>query len=55
MYFQTPENEALVARMRQQGMDLVNSMAQQLDCISGAGGGFRDPVSVSLEQYRDAS
>ncbi len=53
VYLQTPENEALVVAMRQQGLDLLQTMSQQLDCISGSGGGFDDLVSVSLQQYRD--
>jgi len=54
VYFQTPENEALVLRMRQQGLDLIQNMAQQVDCISGAGSGINDPVTRSLADYRAA-
>jgi hypothetical protein len=54
VYFQTPENEALVVRMRQQGLDLLQGMAQQVDCISGAGTGIHDPVVRSLADYRAA-
>jgi hypothetical protein len=54
VYFQTPESEALVVRMRQQGLELLRNMAQQVDCISGAGSGIHDPVSRSLADYRIA-
>lgn len=52
VYFQTPENEALVLTMRQQGMDLLESLVQQVDCISGTGAGINDPVVRSLVDYR---
>jgi len=52
VYFQTPENEALIVRMRQQGMELLQAMEQQVDCFSGAGGGINDPVSLSMLGYR---
>ena len=54
VYFQTPENEALIIKMRQQGLDLLLTMSQQVDCISGSGGSFNDLISVSLQQYRAA-
>jgi hypothetical protein len=52
VYFQTPESEALVSRMRQQGIDLLENMTQQVDCISGEGAGINDPVVRSLVDYR---
>jgi hypothetical protein len=52
VYFQTPENEALLTRMRKQGVEMLQSMAQQVDCISGAGTGIHDPVTRSLADYR---
>lgn len=52
VYFQTPENEALIMQMRQQGYDLLQAMEQQVDCFSGAGAGIHDPVSLSLLDYR---
>ena len=52
VYFQTPENEALIVRMRQQGMDLMQAMEQQVDCFSSAGGGINDPVGLGLVDYR---
>ena len=54
IYFQTPENEALLMRMRKQGVEMLQSMAQQVDCISGAGTGIHDPVTRSLADYRVA-
>jgi hypothetical protein len=52
VYFQTPENEALVAQMRQQGLDLLEDMVLQVDCFSGEGVGINDPVVRSLVDYR---
>ncbi|MGD2129727.1 MAG: hypothetical protein PVJ17_10530 [Lysobacterales bacterium] len=54
VYFQTPQNEALIADMRQQGMDLLASMMQQVDCIAGTGTGLKDPVLTALGDYRQA-
>ena len=54
VYFQTPENEALLMRMRKQGVEMLQSMAQQVDCISGTGSGIHDPVTRSLADYRVA-
>jgi hypothetical protein len=52
VYFQTPENEALVLSLRQQGLDMLGDMAQQVDCVSGEGTGINDPVRRSLASYR---
>lgn len=54
LYFQTPRNEALVMRMRQHGVDLVQELSQQADCFSGAGGGMNDPVSRAIQDYDGA-
>jgi hypothetical protein len=54
VYFQTPENEALVGQMRQHGFELLRMMEQQVDCISGEGAGINDPVVRSLVDYRAA-
>jgi hypothetical protein len=54
VYFQTPENEALIVALRQQGLEVLRIMSQQVDCISGSGGRFNDLISVSLQQYRGA-
>jgi len=54
VYVQTRSNEAVIVAMRQQGLDLLRIMAQQIDCISGASGRFNDLVSVSLHRYREA-
>ena len=51
VYFQTPQNEATVIRMRQHGLNLVEQLSQQADCFSGAGGGLNDPVTRSLQDY----
>jgi hypothetical protein len=54
VYFQTPENEALLQRLRQQGADLLETLAQQVDCIGSAGPGVSDPVVRSLADYRES-
>ena len=54
VYFQTPANEALVVRMRQQGMELLQAMEQQANCFSSAGKGINDPLRRSLFGYRRA-
>ncbi len=54
VYFQTPENEALVGQMRQHGFELLRMMEQQVDCISGEGAGINDPVARSVADYRVA-
>jgi len=54
VYFQTPANEALVVRMRQQGMELLRAMEHQVDCFSRSGKGINDPVRRSLFGYRQA-
>ena len=54
VYFQTPASEALVVRMRQQGIELLNTMEQQVDCFSGTGRGLGDPVRRSLSDYHRA-
>ena len=52
VYFQTPANEALVVQMKQQGMELLATMEQQVDCFSGTGKGLGDPVRRSLSDYQ---
>ncbi len=54
VYFQTPENEALILGMRQQGVELMEAMVEQVDCISSAGNGVSDPVVRSLTDYRQS-
>jgi hypothetical protein len=54
VYFQTPENEALLLSLRQQGLDLLNNMVLQVDCFSGEGTGINDPIRRSLANYRIA-
>lgn len=54
VYFQTPENEARLLRMREIGNELLREVAGQVDCFAGAGALVNDPVSRSLVDYRDA-
>lgn len=54
VYIKTPENEALIMRMKQQGLELLRAMEQQVDCFSSQGPGINDPVSLSLDDYRHA-
>jgi hypothetical protein len=54
VYFQTPQNEALLIDLRQQGQVLMQSWTQQVDCLSGAGTGLNDPVSRGMAGYRSA-
>jgi hypothetical protein len=54
VYFQTPANEALVLRMRQQGMELLQVMEQQVICFSRTDQGVNDPVRRSLFDYSQA-
>jgi len=52
VYFQTPQNEARIAGLRQQGMELLESWTQQVDCISAAGSGINDPINRGFAEYR---
>ena len=54
LWFQAPENEALVTGLRQQGRDMLAELTRQVDCISGTGTGVNDPVLRSLREYRVA-
>ena len=54
VYFQTPANEALVVRLRQQGMELLQVMEQQVICFSRTDQGINDPVRRSLFDYSQA-
>ena len=54
VYFQAPENEMLVAGLRQQGWDMLNALVRQVDCLSGAGAGVNDPVVRGLGDYGEA-
>ncbi|MDT8320061.1 MAG: hypothetical protein RQ826_05985 [Xanthomonadales bacterium] len=54
IYFQTPGGESQLKRMREHGLELQRVMAQQLDCISGAGTGINDPLVRGLADYRKA-
>ena len=54
VYFQTPENEARLLRMRAIGYELLETVGEQVDCFAGAGASLNDPVSRSLADYRAA-
>lgn len=54
VYFQTPENEALILRMRNHGIGLLHELSRQADCFAGAGGGINDPVIRSARDYSAA-
>lgn len=54
VYFQAPENESLLVGLQQQGLAMLESLFQQIDCISGAGSGVNDPVLRGLADYREA-
>jgi hypothetical protein len=52
VYLVTAENQARIESMRQRGMALLDALAQQVDCISGAGSGLNDPFARGLADYR---
>ncbi|NND45327.1 MAG: hypothetical protein HKN58_08385 [Xanthomonadales bacterium] len=54
IYFKTPENEARLARMKRIGDELLRVVAEQVDCLAGAGAAVNDPVSRTLVDYRSA-
>ena len=54
VFGQTPENEILISRMKQQGLELLGAMEQQVDCFSSRGLGINDPVTMSLLDYQRA-
>ena len=51
VYFQTPENEARLTRMRNIGEQLILDLAEQSTCLAAAGTGLNDPVSRGLVDY----
>jgi len=51
VYFQTPENEARLTKMRTIGEQLILGMAEQSKCFAAAGTGINDPVSRSMVNY----
>jgi hypothetical protein len=51
VYFQTPENEARLERMRRIGSQLIEATASQAACYSDAGAAASDPVSRLLADY----
>jgi len=50
-FFQTPENEIRLTRMRSVGEQLILAMAEQADCLAGDGSGINDPVSRGMTDY----
>jgi hypothetical protein len=52
VYMKSPENEALIMSMKQQGSELLQAMERQVDCFSSQGPGVSDPVSMSQDDYR---
>jgi hypothetical protein len=51
VYFQGPENEQRLARMRDIGEELMTQIAEQVDCLAGAGDGLNDPVDRITTDY----
>jgi hypothetical protein len=53
VFFQTPENEQRLNRMRAIGGEIVYAIGEQVDCLSGAGTGVNDPVWRASEDYAE--
>jgi len=51
VYFQTPENEARLTKMRSIGEQLILDLAEQAACFAATGTGVNDPVSRGLVDY----
>ncbi|MEE4174385.1 MAG: hypothetical protein V2I57_09060 [Xanthomonadales bacterium] len=51
VYFQGPENEQRLARMRDIGEELVTQIGEQVDCLAGSGDGLNDPVDRLTTDY----
>jgi hypothetical protein len=51
VYFQGPENEQRLARMRDIGEELMTQIAEQVDCLAGSGDGLNDPVDRITSDY----
>lgn len=54
VYFQTPENETRLTKMRNIGEQLIKDLAEQSMCLAAAGTGINDPVYRSLVDYEFA-
>ncbi len=54
VFFQAPANEARLERMRTIGRELVQEIAEQVDCLAGAGAVVNDPVDRVTTDYRTA-
>lgn len=52
VYFQTPENEQRLLDMLEIGSQLVQVLAEQVDCLAGAGAGVNDAISRGLVDYQ---
>lgn len=52
VYFQTPENEQRLARMRRIGTEMTAEISEQVDCIAGVGVGVNDPVKRVVQRYQ---
>lgn len=52
VFFQTPENEARLARMREIGDELVTVITEQVDCLAGAGAAVNDPIERIAADYQ---
>lgn len=51
VYFQAPENEERLERMRAIGEELVTQVAEQVDCLAGSGATINDPVERVTAEY----
>ena len=53
-FFQSPENETRLARLRAIGEQLIQDLAAQSECFAAAATGVSDPVSRSMSDYETA-
>lgn len=51
VYFQAPDNEVRLDRMRAIGAELVAQIAEQVDCLAGSGATINDPVERVTGDY----
>ena len=51
VYFQTPENEARLVKIRNIGEQLILGLAEQSACLAGTGSGINDPVNRGMVDY----
>jgi len=50
-FFQTPENETRLSKMRSIGEQLILGMTEQSECLAGTGSSISDPVSRGMTDY----